>query len=53
MGDTNRWTTGIRRPEDAAAQLEPGEAAWVVEVFAESGTFTSFVPDTVKARNTL
>lgn len=53
MGDTSRWHSGIVRPEDAGAQLEPGEAAWVVEVFADSGAFTSFVPDTVKARNVL
>ncbi len=53
MGATSRWASGLLRPEDAA-ELEPGESAWVVEVFAESGTMiSSLVPETVKARSVL
>jgi hypothetical protein len=52
MGNTERWRSGLWRLEDAA-ELEPGEQAWVVEVFAESGSVISMLPKTVKARSVL
>jgi hypothetical protein len=52
MGNTQRWRSGLWRLEDAA-QLEAGEEAWVVEVFAESGSLVSMLPKTVRARNVL
>ncbi|GEM_PF-3239984 len=52
MGNTQRWRSGLWRLEDAA-DLEPGEQAWVVEVFAESGSVVSMLPKTVKAKSVL
>jgi hypothetical protein len=52
MGNVERWRSGLWRLEDAA-HLEPGEQAWVVEVFAESGSVVSLLPHTVKARSVL
>jgi hypothetical protein len=52
MGNYQRWRSGLWRLEDAA-ELEPGEEAWVVEVFAESGSVVSLLPKTVKAKNVL
>ena len=50
MGDTRRWRSGLVRLEDAA-ELESGEQAWIVEVFAESGSIVSLLPKMVKARS--
>lgn len=52
LGDTVRWPSQLRDPANAA-DLKPGESAWIAEVFGESGTVTSLVPDTVKARSVL
>jgi hypothetical protein len=52
VGATSRWSSALTRAEDAA-DLEPGESAWVVEVVAESGSFTPLIPATIKARSVL
>lgn len=52
MGNTRRWRSSLWRLEDAA-ELESGEEAWVVEVFAESGSIISLLPKTVKAKSVL
>lgn len=52
VGATSRWSSTLARPEDAV-ELEPGESAWVVEVFAETGSFTPMVPPVIKARSVL
>lgn len=51
-GNTERWVSGLGRLEDAAP-LESGEQAWVVEVFAESGSILTLLPATVKAKSVL
>lgn len=52
LGDTMRWPSQLRDPAKVA-ELKPGESAWVAEVFGESGTVTTLVPGTVKARSVL
>ncbi|BDC52013.1 hypothetical protein F183_A43280 [Bryobacterales bacterium F-183] len=52
IGDTARWPSQLQDPSKAA-DLKPGETAWVAEVFGESGTVTTLVPETVKARSVL
>jgi hypothetical protein len=52
VGATSRWASALVRPEEAV-ELEPGESAWVVEVVAESGSFTPMVPPAIKARSVL
>jgi len=51
-GDTARWSgSGAGAGEDFG--LQAGEEAWVVDVIAESGSITSFVPQVVRVRNVL
>jgi hypothetical protein len=51
-GDTTRWSASAALPGDDLG-LQAGEEAWVVEVIADSGSITSFVPQVVKVRNVL
>ena len=50
MGDTLRWPSRVLRLDDAG-ELETGEQAWVVEVFAESGSLLSLLPNMVRAKS--
>ena len=52
MGDTVRWRSMLNDPS-RIAELKPGESAWVVEVFSESGAIASFLPESIRVRSVL